>query len=397
MTQQTDIEWCQNEDGTRGKTWNPIRGCSRVSEGCRHCYAERAAARFSGPPVLSGQGASRRQPYEGLAKMADGQPHWTGKIAVVEKLIEEPLRWRKKGLRVFVNSMSDLFHEGVPDAALDRIFAVMALTAHITYQVLTKRPERMRGYLSAWAQLNDGRYSTVTDALKDRWDAARRLLYAHFAVKRDARMMEQAGIRLAYIRWPLPNVWLGVSAEDQATADARIPELLATPAAVRFVSAEPLLGAIDFGHIPFREGDSRHKRDALTGEALMWGELGGYLGAERAFQENGSAVVRIQEPKIAKLDWVIVGGESGPGARPMHPDWARGIRDQCVAAGVPFFFKQWGEWLPFGQARTDEQEIDFSKAELRDFEHCTFARLGKKRAGRLLDGREWNEMPAGVR
>jgi len=382
MSQNSAIEWTD-------VTWNPIRGCSRVSEGCRHCYAERVAARFSGPGMA----------YEGLAAMGQikpvgvgtdaprnalfpGEPHWTGKIAVVEKLIEAPLRWRKQGLRVFVNSMSDLFHEGVPDAVLDRIFAVMALRSFewvrynsgcpdddhqdcrcpdgplqpiITFQILTKRPERMRAYLSdpktearVMAEAEHGTSFWFREGTLEQW------------------------------KWPLPNVWLGVSAEDQPTADARIPELLATPAAVRFVSAEPLLGSVDFS------------LDGLWNLACPRCKDGSQY--EPDTNANGCRVCDgTGKGDEVGLDWVIVGGESGPGARPMHPDWARGIRDQCVAAGVPFFFKQWGEWVV-----ADFEEPLAMATHAREYRQCEgleMARVGKKRAGRLLDGREWNEMP----
>ena len=263
MGDHTGIEWTD-------ATWNPIRGCSRVSEGCRHCYAERVAARFSGPGL----------PYEGLAVMRDGEPRWTGKTQMIWKHLEDPLRWRRPR-RIFVNSMSDLFHEDLAPDWIGRIFAIMAAAPQHTFQILTKRPRRMHGFVAG----------------------------------------PSSDPKAANIGWPLPNVWLGVSAENQATADERIPLLLETPAAVRFVSAEPLLGAIDLDvHGP-------------------------------------------------ELDWLIVGGESGPGARPMQPEWARSLRDQCVDAGVAFFFKQWGEHDELG------------------------LRVGKKRAGRLLDGREWNEFP----
>jgi len=278
MADKSAIEWTD-------ATWNPVRGCTRVSPGCGGpgkaggCYAERIAARFSGPG----------QPFEGFAERKGGEARWTGKVALIEDMLAVPLRWSKPR-RIFVNSMSDLFHEHLPDGAIDQVFAMMALCPQHTFQVLTKRPERMRDYLS------------------------------------DQDPM------------PLPNVWLGVSAEDQARADERIPLLLETPAAVRFVSCEPLLGPIDLINL---DHTGAQRKDQAHGISALW----------RAAAEIGLRTM---------LDWVICGGESGPVARPMHPDWARSLRDQCQAAGVPFFFKQWG---------------------------------GKKRAGRLLDGVEHNAFP----
>lgn len=237
---KTKIEWTD-------ATWNPLRGCSRVSDGCRNCYAEKVANRFSGPG----------QPYEGLIAKG-GQ--WNGKIKLVPEKLSEPLRWKKPRM-VFVNSMSDLFHESVPDDFIDKVFAIMAQCPEHTFQILTKRPKRMLSYLSA---KNLGR--RVNSYLP------------------------------STVNYPIPpkNVWLGVSVEDQKSADERIPLLLRCPAAVRWVSAEPLLGPVN-----------------LT------------------FEDR-------------PVDWVVVGGESGHGARPMAHSWARSLRDQCVSAGVPFFMKQMG-------------------------------------------------------
>ena len=323
MSDKTAIEWTD-------ATWNPIRGCSRVSDGCRHCYAETVANRFKG----------EGQPYEGLIAKG-GQ--WNGKIVEIDDLIDQPLRWRRPR-RIFVNSMSDLFHENVPDDTIDRIFAVMAVAERHTFQVLTKRPERMRSYLSQdrrreWADWAVNLWGGVdSDALHD-------------AIMADDKV--------------LPNVWLGVSVEHQKAADERIPHLLATPAAVRWISAEPLLGPVDLDCWP------------ETGCSRNW------------LDEEGG------------IDWVVVGGESGPHARPMHPEWARSLRDQCAAAGVPFLFKQWGEWaptihaydtdpsrllLPDGTAYTPERGDEFEKA-------VTVRRVGKKSAGRLLDGVQHDGYP----
>lgn len=269
----TKIEWTD-------ETWNPLRGCSRVSDGCQNCYAERMAARFCGPG----------QPYEGLVKRVNRHPVWTGNIKLVPEMLDQPLRW-KKPRRIFVNSMSDLFHESVPMGFVVQVFAVMALAHHHTFQVLTKRPERMRDILCS-----PGFANWVFDS-------------AH-------KIASELRYRTVLVyEWPRSNIWIGVSCENQATADERIPPLLHTPAAVRWISAEPLLGPIDL-------------------RASTYG-----AGLERP---SPRIQVRQLSHPAAALDWVIVGGESGPNARPMHPDWARSLRDQCRAAGVPFFMKQMG-------------------------------------------------------
>lgn len=387
MAQNTSIEWTD-------ATWNPIRGCTRVSAGCVNCYAEVMAARFSKP----GQWG------EGLAEIvrgADGtvDHRWTGKmVRAPKKILTQPLR-RKKPRRIFVNSTSDLFHEAVPDEWIDQVFAVMALTPQHTFQVLTKRPERMREYLSK--QAPDGTHTR----------------FAHiFGAGSRAGFWRANG---ESFQWPLPNVWLGVSAEDQATADARIPQLLATPAAIRFVSAEPLLGPVELDGACCGES-------ALTSEC--WGECTwcddgrpGLHNCWKGRQTNAEFLAG-----RSGLDWVIVGGESGPGARPMHPDWVRSLRDQCQAAGVPFFFKQWGEWRPAFSAseagaypilannrpwaaKTDaERNHVFMSGVFRmphqveslidgvgEYAHlnCAVVKVGKAKAGRLLDGCEWNEFP----
>ena len=252
----TSIEWTDI-------TWNPVRGCSRISRGCERCYAERMAAR--GLPGMSSPTTGDQ-----FAIMTDSGPRWTGKVELIESKLTEPLHWRKSRL-VFVNSMSDLFHDSLPDEAIDRVFAVMALCPQHTFQCLSKRPARMQRYCS----------DTQTPY-------------------RIARVMDTISAANP-IQWPLPEVWIGISVEDQKTADERIPLLLHTPAAVRFVSAEPLLSAI---------------------------EISRWLSPSPI--------------SPSPISLIIVGGESGPGARPFDLDWARSVRDQCVAAGVPFFVKQLG-------------------------------------------------------
>ena len=275
----TKIEWVMNQDGTKGETWNPIAGCSKYSPGCLNCYAERMA---------------RRLKAAGLPQYQDvvDERGWTGQVALVPDALLKPLAW-KKPRRVFVGSMFDFFHPSIPLAFQNQIFSVMRHCPQHTFIALTKRPEQML-------------------------------------------LMEQVcGLP------QLPNLWLGVTAENQEQANKRIPALLQIPAAVRFVSAEPMLENIWLSGLI---------RDPL------------WFGNPRDGAWGGSLLPR--------LDWTICGGETGSGARPIHPDWVRFLRDQCQKAGVPFFFKGWGG--PHRQGWV----ID-----------------GQLYSGRLLDGREWNEYP----
>lgn len=316
MSDKTGISWTD-------ATWNPLVGCTRVSEGCRNCYAERVAAtRMKGVPA-----------YDGIARVnADGEPRWTGFVKLLEDRLDQPLRWKRPRM-VFVNSMSDLFHESVSFAMIDRIFAVMALAPHHIFQVLTKRPERMEEYM------------------RDRsWDIptlAARELYGH--PRHGLHLLEAP-------EPPLSNVWLGVSVEDHQTTQERIPPLLQTPAAVRWISAEPLLGHVDLTDI------------LLLDDMAM---------------------------AVSELDWIVVGGESGPHARPMSPYWARVLRDQACESGVPFHFKQWGEWVP-----SDTHDDDTGKPKIYMDDAGVYGgwveRVGKRAAGRKLDGRIWDEWPAVV-
>jgi protein gp37 len=327
---RTTIEWTD-------ESWNPVRGCSRISEGCRFCYAERQASRFESGP------------FHGFVK----HHRWTGEVALIHEKLNEPLRWRKPRV-VFVNSMSDLFHERLPMEDVARIFAVMALAPQHIFQVLTKRPERMLNLLS-----DDGFYQLVLQA-----------------ADRDLRPWypKLGGIGISCP--PPRNVWLGVSVEDQETANERVPILLRTPAALRFISYEPALGPVDFAQwlVPNYIAHPQSPRSTETARALAQiARAGGkMLGG-------------------AYLDWVIAGGESGPNARPAHPEWFRAARDQCVDAGVPFFFKQWGEYYPIRPA-IGAMYVDGSSVP-DDHEPWVIERVGKKRAGRLLDGEIWNTMP----
>lgn len=299
MTTRTKIEWTE-------ATWNPVTGCTPISPGCAHCYARRMAKRLAG-----------RCGYPAA-------PHEFDVTLHPDKL-GEPLRW-KKPRRVFVCSMSDLFHENVPFEFIRRIFRTMEFARAHTFQVLTKRADRMHEFVQ--------------------WYASDRNTY-----------------------WPSSNVWLGVTAENQEQADKRTPLLLQTPAAVRFVSVEPMLGLIEM--------------EAYWGARPGWGEPEG-------------------------LDWVICGGETGPGARPMHPGWVRSLRDQCREAAVPFFFKSWGDWALKGATTGKPSAIGVLSPDGEwypgytgwngrpidpDTGEAYLLRVGKKASGRLLDGREWSEYP----
>ncbi len=344
----TNIEWVKNPDGSKGESWNPIRGtkgnwhCTKTSEGCRNCYSERMNVRFGGPEFKPGADAFRLD----------------------EKNLQGPIRWTKPRM-VFTCSMTDLFHQDVPDAWIEKVFGVMEKLRRHTFVVLTKRADRMMEFCS-----------------------------------------HPTGKRL-----PGTNVWLGVTAENQETADERIPRLLMTPARLRFVSVEPMLGPVDLGdYLELNDGEQIE------------------VGRKAEWEPVTPDEIREDYPK---LDWAIVGGESGPKARPMHPDWARSLRDQCVSADVPYFFKQWGEWAPFEndvsrfyRSLNSMGNRRYNLALNRMIRHCGGTKLisdrpegwpahiveqgecvgglgskrfmvnvGKKAAGCLLDGREWKQMP----
>lgn len=347
MADRSAIEWTE-------ATWNPLRGCSRVSAGCQHCYAERVAARFSGPG----------QPYEGL--IHPSTRGWNGTVRLVPEMLDQPLRW-KRPRRIFVNSMSDLFHESVSDNTIAAIFAVMACAPQHTFQVLTKRPARARQWFAT--MMADNQAAKMHESLKGAMG------YHH-----PRRPAVNPG------PWPLPNVWLGVSVENQAAADERIPLLLECPTATRWLSCEPLLGRVD-----------------LCESLGMW-----WNATMQCFESTGVEFNRHRDGGY-RIGWVVAGGESGADARPMHPDWTRALRDQCAAAGVPFFFKQWGNWVPAEQAGCSmdecyassvggwvEMDGAWSSGENARPERLQAAhvfRVGKKLAGRLLDDIEHDAYP----
>ncbi len=310
---RTAIEWTD-------ETWNPVTGCSKVSPGCENCYAERqAVGRLKG-----------KKGYPGLP--------WTKvnastNVVLHPDRLEIPLRATRPRM-YFVNSMSDLFHEKVPNEFIAAIFGVMAATPRHAYQILTKRTERMAEWFRWVVEQDAGLDGHTPGRLECCWQALAHEVKHHKKGAGGPLHMDHAADPEG--PWPLPNVWLGVSTEDQKRADERIPLLLQTPAAVRFVSAEPLLGAIDFRQqwVDYLEGwytetESGHDCD----------------GTEEVCMRRCPVPVPVQAESHA-LDWVIVGGESGPRRRPMDLDWARSIRDQCRAAVVPFFMKQVDKVIP---------------------------------------------------
>lgn len=367
MGDKTSIEWAANADGSPGATWNPIRArdnatgqvgwhCVHASDGCRFCYAERMNNRLG-----------THQAFKPTAPVT---------VYLDEQTLQQPDRW-KRGRVIFVCSMTDLGADFVTDEWLDKIWGVMGCSPQHTFIVLTKRMERLKKYLLAHNTPEGG---------------ARFLNREVLGEKLGDSLSDHYGFEIPY---PLPNVWLGTSAERQREADERIPHLLQTPAAVRFLSAEPLIGPIDLGELPSASGIGRHL-DALSNAGV----------------DPGTLVPH-------RLDWVIAGGESGPGARPMHPAWARDLRDQCAAAGVPFFFKQHGEWWPsnygsqspdpdvrslwtrMSRASSGGMHVTLSGERLQGASEphvrpstWSMMRVGKRNAGRLLDGIEHNGRPA---
>lgn len=324
--------------------WGPVTGCTRVSEGCEHCYIERT------PPFRI---AHRR--FDSV-----GPGSSTGVLLHPERL-DQPLRWRRPR-RIFVNSMADLFHPAVSDDYIARVWAVMGLAWQHTFQILTKRPARMRSLLTDpsfhRAVLNLAMGNTFVGSAVEEG--------------RGYWVTDPSGVTV------LSNVWLGVSVETQHWADVRVPVLLDTPAAVRFLSCEPLLAEVDLvgALCPTCAADLQAPMCAAC-HARSW---------------------------TRRLDWVIVGGESGPGARPMSPRWARLLRDQCNVAGIPFTFKQWGEWtdVEHGIDAAGDDDPLFRRCvgnnRVNGHRMCTvegqmMVRLGRHKTGRVLDGRTWEQYP----
>lgn len=362
MGNTSNIEWTD-------ATWNPTTGCSKVSAGCKNCYAKRDWARLQHLPAYTGR------------RFED--------VATHEDRLITPLRWQKPR-RVFVNSMSDLFHEDIPTAFIDQVWTVMLLSPQHTFQVLTKRPERMQAYLT------DSRlYRRVLDIA----DRQFRSVFQY------ARNVGISNPSYGSARW----IWLGVSVENQDTI-GRIEYLTQTPAVVRFVSAEPLLGPLDLRRYlaPWRCAACQWQfwPDQATGEDALQCPCC-QADDDQIFEEPW------YDRGISRgIDWVIAGGESGPQARPMHISWVRSLRDQCEYTGVPFFFKQWGEWKPGsdfcwdakthvvlnnGQhwpgTMTFEDINKHADGRMSDLDAIAMRRVGKKAAGRELDGRTWDGYP----
>jgi protein gp37 len=371
MADRSPIQWT-------GATWNPIVGCEVTSPGCKHCYAMRMAARLD--LISLAHEAKHGEPgplahYRGLTAPSKAGPVWNGKVAMApDAILMKPLGW-KKPRRIFVDAMNDLFFEGVTDEMIDRVFAIMALCPQHTFQILTKRPDRMRQYMASIDNGGGERLEGFRSALIE--GMAQSIWHGRTG---DDTVDEWLAVHL-----PLPNVWLGTSVEDQTRADERIPELLETPAAVRFLSCEPMLGPLDLASIDLPGGWQ---------EVFPLGQE--YLGRPHV-DDDGAPMTRI--------DWVICGGESGLGARPMHPDWARSLRDQCAAAGVPFFFKQWGEWAPLPAALPAWPDslgiVAWPNGKVGTAQACdgvgpgiAMFRGDKAITGRLLDGVTHDGMPA---
>ncbi len=318
MADKTKISWSD-------ATANVINGCSLASPGCTNCYAMGQAHRF---PVR-----------QGLTMHTKGGMVWTGEVKFHEPALIQVLRWSAPRM-IFWNAHGDMFHENVPDEWIDRCFAAMALTPHHKHQVLTKRSARMREYFR-----DHGTLTRIATAM------------CGFPGGADLSMS---------LALPLSNVWLGVSVEDQKRADERIPDLLGTPAAVRWLSCEPLLGPVDLTRVQAKYWQF----SAL--DQRPWEPLMGAIGSGP------------DEP-YPILDWIVAGGESGHKARAMNPAWARTLRDQCAAAGVPFHFKQWGTWVTEKQSPQDIV-LPGTSMLLHGPKADSYYKVGKKAAGRDLDG-----------
>ncbi len=367
MGDRSAIEWTD-------ATWTPIRArhgdavgwhCEHVSEGCRNCYAEAMNRRL-------GTGLEFKPGHRKAIEMF-----------LDEEMLLAPLRWQRPRM-IFVCSMTDLFAGFVPDAWIDQIFAVAALCPQHILQVLTKRTERMRDYLTT-----PGRHTAILAAAAEITGETVTVGAGHDWP------------------WPLPNVWAGSSVEDQATAEERIPILLDTPAAVRWLSMEPLLGQVDLTGVVLPPSWVYQPLLGVRFDPMMPPTYGG------------------EEEATPKLDWIVLGGESGRGARPMHPDWVRSVRDQCSTADVPFLFKQWGQYAYEQLVDTSYDHIECVAADGRRFAYAAdlvsgtampravlwdgaasweavdapppgamiLRNVGKKAAGRHIDGREHDDYP----
>lgn len=436
MADGSKIEWTE-------ATWNPITGCSLASPGCTNCYAMK----------LAGTRMKGHESRKGLTIDTKAGPVWNGEVRFNEDWLDQPLRWKRPRM-IFVCAHGDLFHESVPDEWIDLVFAVMALAPQHTFQVLTKRSARMRDYLSKvwgdhYAQIarttaavnhvfriaghrgNWGRCGSTSTSITTIGHGTGAREYAMLRRLPDggverfywqngeeswtrcgdayaAAIPEWAGHSKEFgwglKQWPLPNVWLGVSVEDQKRADERIPDLLASPAAVRWISAEPLLGPVKIRHHLMagrRPGTCGNcGRDHGFTRCPNYGGISKYRSP---FEGAPPTCTEFRRTNFA-IDWVVAGGENGP--RPMHPQWARSLRDQCADAAVPFFFKQWGSWGPLenalpaqpgspGMAAWPNGEVAFGTNVDPSVGPGIAMFIGTKSiTGRMLDGRTWDGMPA---
>lgn len=350
MSTGSKIEWTMD-------TWNFLIGCKKKSAGCKECYAIREAWIHAHHPNPKIANRFKRT----VRKMANGDLNWTGEITIDYEIMLRPLL-KKKPTTFFLNSMSDLWYERVPFEVIDMAFAIMLMTPQHTYQILTKRPERALLYFK------DVEY--------------RRHSIAGWAKTNFKKPLYDPSVYVD--KWPIPNVFIGASVEDQEQALIRIPALVKLPAAVHFLSCEPLLAALDITNKALKNGYSFPTGTDMFGHGIEWTDPG---------------------DKFIGLDWVIAGGESGPlgKARPMHPAWARSLRDQCKEGKVPFFFKQWGNWKPIDQPHdgessptllSNEQWLNYEGGSgFHGKEVYRMRHVAKSEAGRLLDRIEYNEMP----
>lgn len=309
MSAKSKIEWTD-------ATWNPVVGCQKMSDGCKNCYAKSLHD-------------LRYKAYHEGKRMPEQYAVPFETVQLMDSRLNTPLDW-KKPHRIFVNSVSDLFHDDVPDAFIDEVMAVVRLAKWHTFQVLTKRAARMFAWYERWSEAYPGYYGYLPN-----------------------------------------NLWLGVSVENQKAAEGRVPHLLAIPNVKRFVSCEPLLGPVNLRNIIVLANHAEY--DALDGVRSTFDQAGHKFPAA-----------------YRRLHWVIVGGESGTKARPMDVTWARFLLEQCRNTGTRFFFKQWGEWCHASQPQIADK---FGKALHRWDDGSFSLRVGRDAAGHLLDGREWRELP----
>jgi len=366
MADRTSIEWTD-------ATWNVVNGCSVISPGCTNCYAMK----------LAGTRLRNIDSRKGLTVETKAGPVWTGEVRVNWGIIEQPLSWSRPR-KIFANAHGDLFHVGVSIDTIAQIFGTAVAAHHLRghiFQFLTKRADRQREILNSplfWELVNATASAIVmerTDPLNRRSDHARATLRDYDADS------------------PPPGIWLGTSVEDQKRADERIPHLIATPAAIRFLSCEPLLGPVDLTRVQRFPDTPKEFINAIAGR--MWTDQNELPNPDPRWDYPG---MRFSGGGRG-IDWVIAGGESGPGARAMHPDWARSLRDQCAAAGVPFHFKQWGNWAP---SEDGGRCIALDGMNMPNLEPngsngdgtVRITMVGKKTAGRLLDGVEHNGFPS---